>query len=582
MRVGFLLILSCLCTACGTYYGAIPTNHMVMVNTEGHPVDPTGNTSCERAGDLLCNGAHNTLIEYPTLTDSDYRKSINDLLTNLQQGKVCGATSEASYLKEMEAKGTPPKLLVFIHGGLNTQTESVQRAAELCKSIAAAGYYPLFLNWQSALSPSYWNHLVHIRQGEDWRGGALSTVGGYLTAPAQLFGDLTRAIVRAPIATFLQIRNDIETVPPFRPMLSLWSSDLALAQETAYTALCQRLPIGQPSAALNEYATILQKPVDRCPAHGIEAKHELAGLNLSLGVDTRENSEKNWAFAKYFLTLPTKLVTAPIIDAGGTSAWAIMLRSVSQLFHNDGDPHTHNNLSHTHPDATNDQSRGALYFFFKELQQTVCEDPKGSPHKTGICPNTSEWEITLVGHSTGAIIAHHILREFEDLPVKNIVYMGAASSIRDYQETVFPYLMKRSKDRSSNQCWPLGPVERSQEATCVYHLMLHEAAESGEWIWDGIDPLPRGSLLIWLDNFLSHPLSKEDRTLGRFTNFITTVHHTPHELRPFIHIHKFGVGEAVDAPKKHGDFSQKIKFWNSECWGKWPDRNECYSAEGHY
>ena len=581
MRFWLFLIPLFLNTGCGTYYGAIPTNHIVMVNTEGHPVDPTGNTSCERAGDFLCNGAHNTLVEYPTLTDSDYRKSINDLLTNLQQGKVCGAASEISYFKEMEAKGTPPKLLIFIHGGLNTQTGSVQRAAELCQSIASGGYYPLFLNWQSALSLSYWNHLVRIRQGEDWGKGTLSRIGGYLTSPGLLFGDFTRSILRVPVATFFQIRNDVETVPLFRSALSLWWSDLALAQEITYTALCQRAPNFQilpPSAALKEYAAILHKAEDQCATHGIEETHELANLRLSLGTDQRGSSEKNWAFTKYLLTLPTKFLSAPIIDAGGTSAWAMMLRSVSQLFHYDGEPHTHNNLNHTHPNGKSYESRGSLYLFFEELQTAVCK----SQDKVRACPNPGKWEITLVGHSTGAIIIHHILREFEELPITNIVYMGAASSIRDYQETVFPYLIKRNKNRSGKQCWPLGPVERSQEATCVYHLILHEAAESGEWLWESIDPFPRGSLLIWLDNFLSHPLSKEDRTLGRFTNFITSVHHTPSELRPFIHIHKFGVGEAVDEPKKHGDFSQKLKFWNSKCWEAWPTDNDCYSVEGHY
>lgn len=422
---------------------------------------------------------------------------------------------------------------------------------------------------------------MHIRQGEDWRGGAFSKVGGYLTAPAQLFGDLTRAIVRAPIATFLQIRNDTETVPPFRPMLSLWSSDLAIAQETAYTALCQRLSSGRSHSsldALKEYATILDKPYDHCTTHGIEENHELAGLNLSLGVDQREGFEKNWAFTKYFITLPTKLVSAPIIDAAGTSAWEIMLRSVSQLFHYDGQPHIHNNLSHPHPNDSNYESNGALRLFFNKLEGTLCERPE----KSKGCPNPSEWEITLVAHSAGSIIAHHILREFEDLPIKNVVYMGAASSIRDYQKTAFPYLMKRNKDRSGEQCWRRGPVERSQEATCVYHIMLHEAAESGEWLWDTIDPFPRGSLLIWLDNFLSHPLSKDDRTLGRFTNFITSAHHTPHELRPFIHIQKFGVGDEAHVPKKHGDFGDKFKFWDPKCWESWPTNNDCYSEEGHY
>lgn len=584
MKHWSLVIYLALCIGCSTHYEAVPTNHIIMVNTEGHPVDPTGNIFCEQTDDSRCDGGHSTAIEYPSLTNSQYLNYINRLATNLQNGQPCGINSQGtSYLDQMKAKGIPPKLLIFIHGGLNTQTGSVQRAVELCKSITAAGYYPIFLNWQSALSPSYWNHLAHIRQGEDWRGGAFSKIGGYITAPVQLFGDLTRAIVRAPIATFLQVRNDIETVPPFRPMLSLWSSDLALAQESAFTALCQRAR-GNNSPhsldALKEYATLLGKPYDHCTTHGIEPEHELAGFKLSLGIDQRDGLEKNWAFAKYFITLPTKLVSAPIIDAAGTSAWDIMLRSVSQLFHFDAEQHTHNNLDHPHSIPTNTRnykSRGALHLFFKTLEEKLCNRAPAEKRKG--CSNNEHWEITLVAHSAGTIIAHHILREFEDLPIKNIVYMGAASSIRDYQETTFPYLALKNKPFITS---PNDPDLEKKEPTRIYHLMLHEAAESGEWFWDTIDPFPRGSLLIWLDNFLSHPLSKEDRTLGRFTNFITSAHHTPHELRPFIHIQKFGVGNEVHAPKKHGDFGDKFKFWDARCWESWPANSDCYSEEGYY
>jgi len=564
---------------CGENYGKIPVNNIVMVNAEGHPVDPTGNTSCEEDGRPYCNGAHTPLIEYPLLGNDQYLHHIDAIAGNLRSGGVCGKDSVAhSYLQQRIGSNKPPRILIFLHGGLNTQAGSVERSAELCTRVAQEGFFPIFINWQSALAISYGNHLFHIRQGEDWREGALSTAGGYLTSPLYLAADLSRAIVRAPIVTFSQIRNDLETVPQFRPAVSLWSGELPVAQETAFTALCQRPKAGEefvPSDAFREYATLLGKQDLNCGIHGIEQDHELAGINLSIGLDQRKSFEKNWAFAKYFLTLPTKLVTAPIIDAGGTSAWGIMLRSVSQLFHYDGEPLAHNNVTHARHNGKTYKSNGSLYLFFEKLRNAVC----GDPTEEGVCRNPDGWEITLVGHSTGAIIIHHVVREFGELPIKNIVYMGAASSIRDYQETVFPFLSAKNKDVTNGQC---RPERGEQKPTCVYHLMLHEAAESGEWLWDSIDPFPRGSLLIWLDNFLSHPLSKEDRTLGRFTNFITTVHHTPPYLRRFIHAQKFGVGETLQVPKKHGDFSHKLKFWDPDCWGPWPASNTCYSPEGHY
>lgn len=582
----WMLVFALLMTlGCGSTYGTIPRNNIVMVNTEGHPVDPTGNILPEQSENTSTtlryhNGRHISIREYPLFTPAQYADDhLTNVTTTLESGRPCvtepGPSPSPSYVQQMKIKGQPPRILIFLHGGLNTQAGSVERAAQLCSKIVESDFYPIFLNWQSAFTPSYLNHLFHIRQGEDWREGPFSRLGGYLTSPFALATDLSQAIVSSPAVTFFQIRNDLETVPEFRSALTFWSSDLAAAQKATFTALCPAGSPFSPSEAFKEYAALIGKQGYNCALHGISPAHELAGLNLSLGLDQRQKGEKYWAFFKYFGTLPFKLVTAPVIDAGGSSAWHMMRRSVTQLFHYDNEPSTHNNLAYTQPDEENYKSTGALTLFFEKLQKTIC---KNSQH-TEPCDNPEGWEITLVAHSTGAIIAHYIVREFGALPIKNIVYMGAASSIQDYQDTVLPYLEEKNKNHLTAPC---AISAGTQEPTCVYHLMLHEAAESGEWYLDAFDPFPRGSLLVWLDNFLSHPLGKEDRTLGRFTNFITTVHHTPRELRQFIHIHKFGVGDEVDEPKKHGDFSQKFKFWDSQCWGKWPDRNDCYSEEGHY
>lgn len=536
MLIPFLTSLGC-----GSHYGTIPTSHIVMVNTEGAPVDPTGNT----------NGKHSSLYEYRELSSDDY----TTYLTNIQNSITAYATKQGV--------GKPHKLLIYIHGGLNFQTDTVQRATRLHERIINdAGTYPLFINWQSSLYPSYWNHLMHIRQGEDWRQGMGSTAGGYLTSPIYLASDFARAIVRAPVVNFFQVRNDIETVPLFRPVLSLWSSDLSLAQEAAFEALCRKTQWGGESK--NEYKALLNKQRADCNKPRNDEKHEethaLDSFNIWTGIDQRSEWQKNTAFAKYLITFPFKMVTAPIIDALGTSSWDIMLRSVSQLFHYDNEQAKHTSVRNNHSDPYDYKTSGALTLFFKTLKETICT----RPIERDRCTNDNKWEITLVGHSTGAIIIHHIIREFGELPIKNIVYMGAASSIRDYQDTVFPYLTDTNKSLPTPHS-EITPPNEDNLPKRVYHLMLHEAAESGEWLNNTIDPTPRGSLLVWLDNFLSHPLSKEDRTLGRFTNFISAAHHTPNALRPYIFVSKFGVGAKLRVPQKHGDFSH-LSFWKPECW----------------
>jgi hypothetical protein len=150
----------------------------------------------------------------------------------------------------------------------------------------------------------------------------------------------------------------------------------------------------------------------------------------------------------------------------------------------------------------------------------------------------------------GTIVLNQMIRNSGDLPFNRIVYMAGATTVRDYQDSVFPYL-------------------RVNLNAQVYHLTLHPKAEVRERFDPGIpyvDLPPRGSLLVWVDDFLSSPETPLDRTVGRFENLVTAVHNTPDDLRGRIHIKAFGVGGDVRAPQKHGDFTANLKFWKPECW----------------
>lgn len=582
ITLGLLVTLGC-----GSQIRNVPEANIIMVNAKGQPVDPTGNIWCKRDLNGACNGRHFIWRQYQPYNENkpgDYNSHLKRVINGLETYKA-------------EIKGRPKHLLIYVHGGLNFQVGTVERAAELHKDILEGGAYPIFINWQSSWIPSYRYHLTHIRQGEDWNQGTWSSVGAYLTAPFYLAADLARATIRLPTATFLQIRNDIETVP----WLSwLHSEDLLLAQQTAFEELCSRMKPGDTNVAnaLAEYSRILDKSPVGCEK--VEGARQPDFGTLWLGVDETTGWEYFEGSTKYILTLPTKLVSAPIIDALGTSSWNVMLRSASQLFHYDSRKMSHTGL-HLSQNGTHDYSQtGALSVFFEELWGKICDvdthSSGGTGPKSRKCANKDGWEITLVGHSMGAIIVNHIIRDFGDLPITNVVYMAAASTIQDYQDTIFPYLTKRNVSIPSSNSANLSSTYQKSETkkpeqcsddrrkgVCVYHLMLHEAAESGEWFSDILDPFPRGSLLVWLDNFLTHPLSREDRRLGRFTNFILAAHHTPKPLRPYINIVKFGVGEGVLSPQKHGEFGGNLKFWKSECWDKPADNpRNCYRGNGHY
>jgi hypothetical protein len=206
--------------------------------------------------------------------------------------------------------------------------------------------------------------------------------------------------------------------------------------------------------------------------------------------------------------------------------------------------------SHIKPD-------GGLSVFLRRLQQVIADPANGG---------RDAWEITLVGHSMGTIVLNQMIREFGlrtetaldgkspaigvALPFNRIVYMAGAATVRDYQDSLFPYLLENRNAR-------------------VFHLVLHPKAEVRERFDPGIpyvDFPPRGSLLVWVDDFLSAPETPLDRTVGRYENLISAAHNTPDELRGRIHIKAFGVGGGVRAPQKHGDFTSHLKFWMPECW----------------
>jgi hypothetical protein len=128
--------------------------------------------------------------------------------------------------------------------------------------------------------------------------------------------------------------------------------------------------------------------------------------------------------------------------------------------------------------------------------------------------------------------------------------MAGAATVRDYQDSLFPYLLENRNAR-------------------IYHLTLHPKAEVRERFDPGIPYLdfpPRGSLLAWVDDFLSAPETPLDRTVGRYENLISAVHNTPDELRGRVHIKAFGAGRGARGPQKHADFTAYLKFWRPECW----------------
>lgn len=457
----------------------VPRQHLVMFNGLGHPVEPRGNVGDKHV-------PYVPFLPYSEFDEPEYLRHMDAIIGALRQ-------------HQSDPRGKR-KVVIFIHGGLNSAKESIERAGILAPLIKQDGYFPIFINWDSSFTTSYIDHLFYIRQGRlvfdwccndppipAWTKSLGAAIAGTITMPFYLLSDVGRGILRAPVVWYsLAFRRDEAG------MLELSAKQRSEEFETRV-------------------------------ARGYVFPGE---FSLSEGPDARTSLEKFRALAAYLA--PTKPLFSVAIDAGGKGAWDTMLRRTKTLFHTDSD--FRNPSLDTRPS-------GGLYKFLVQLQQIMVTDGE-----------RDSWEITLVGHSMGTIILNEIVRIFPDLPIKNVVYMAAACSVRDYQDTVFPYLA-------------------THDSTEMYHLTLHPQADQNELNLAGL--AIDGSLLVWIDEFLASPLTPMDLVAGRYTNLIASLHNMPSapQIRSRIHIKAFGVGNSLRGtdPQIHGDFDNYY-FWRPSYW----------------
>jgi pimeloyl-ACP methyl ester carboxylesterase len=201
---------------------------------------------------------------------------------------------------------------------------------------------------------------------------------------------------------------------------------------------------------------------------------------------------------------------------------------------------------------------GGLDRFTTELARSALRAPGAT---------TRPYEITLIGHSMGSMVVNELLRrqtahEIErgqilrqtPLPVTNIVYMAAACSIRDFNQSVIPFMQREEHKKVQ-----------------FYDLCLHPTAELIESNYGDLPP--RGSLLCWIDDFLAEPSTPLDRTLGRWENLIQVPYIIPQPLRGRVSIKAFALNRkrtnwlagANSQPQHHGDFSV-APYWNPKFW----------------
>jgi hypothetical protein len=443
-------------------------------------------------------------------------------------------------------------ILIYVHGGLNTRVDSFERATNLWSGIQTSrpGYYPIFLNWDSGLMSSYWEHLHRVRQGQ--------VVGwsGWLSAPFYLVADLGRGVTRAPALLYQNLRSDTMELTDSSFLLAAAVPRLVLNQAT--NTLLR--PVSTPAAPVSKLLDKAERPADSLlnrslPPDALNAKalylqlrqqyasNQVETIAISEGGEQRSRWDHLGRASLYVTTLPAKLAgQSLVLDSLGTSAWDNMCRRTRTMFRQPQEF-----------DAAADRDSP------EKLQQRLASPPTGAVaeflrHLGALTASSRRnYQITLIGHSMGTIVLNEMVRNHPNLPYTNIVYLAAACSMRDLESSVVPYLIAHPGARFYNVC-------------------LHPKNDVFGISAPG-DIGPRGTLLQWIDNFFSSPLTMEDRTLGNWHNLMQETHVFPTNVRHQIKLKAFGVGPTGEFPEgnpqKHQEFGTNI-FWAPTFWSPKP------------
>ena len=398
-------------------------------------------------------------------------------------------------------------VLFFIHGGMNFPGGAARHAAWLIGQdkrstdfdLSSTGY-PIFICWDSPPT-GYLEQLAWVRAGRSEQYGRSIAHTAYAigTLPFHLLADLGRGFTRFPAELSMFMYNDMYSITP-----TPFSEFKTSSEETEYLNNCT-----QPNV------------------------HVTKQVNIPVGFARfTENTET-------VLLFPLRTLSLPIINSFGVGAWENMLRHTDTMF----DRTDTGTRKHPTPVevAVERNQTGALAIFFSHLQEEN---------------SVSKLPITLVGHSMGAIVSNRIILGYPDLNYRNIVYMGAACTVREFQASVVPYMTKHPR-------------------THFYNLSLHPQCETGEVALSPqnikLDIAPRGSLLVWLDNIFTRPPAEDVRRLGTFQTAVLASHNFPETIRPNITLKCFDFGGVethsplIWHPQHHADFAQS-PFWDQGFW----------------
>ncbi len=188
-----------------------------------------------------------------------------------------------------------------------------------------------------------------------------------------------------------------------------------------------------------------------------------------------------WDGVEEVVTMIPRILTTPVVKAFGTSAWDIMNRRAGVL---------------TAPHLAEDRE-GTVWSLLTELDsRIVSKDGRvwwQVPSRRGA---RVPIEITLVGHSMGAIVVNRFLAASQGrstaLAIKRVVYLAAAASIKASEAVKL--------------------INEDNKHVHFWSFVLNREDEARERSFVGL--APRGTLLVWVDDFFEPIVEPADKRDG--------------------------------------------------------------------
>ena len=278
-------------------------------------------------------------------------------------------------------------VVLFVHGGLRTVKASIGRTGVLQEAMLADGVNPILLNWRSGFFTTYWDHLWRVRQGT-------ATSGRRWQLPFTLLSDVLRTIADVPTAWASEAQHSIES----------WR----VRKKSRVEAFAE-LPNSGPYGASVSFT----------------GNEDVSHLRRDL---------------LWWATGPVKIVTTPLVHTLGKPPWDIMRTRALSIANRDARfPQLQNaSIAPVTPsvclmDPAGCRAQQTMSWLLQALQAHI-----DARSEDGSLPY--RYEVTIIGHSMGAIVVNDALRNNPSFHARRIVHMASADSVLNTVATIVPYL----------------------------------------------------------------------------------------------------------------------------------------------